>query len=403
MLADWTVNSVSWILIIEIMLAGLVGYLLILMLAALIAPKRTSFPAHYIPRTRFAILVPAHDEERLLPDLLNSLQAQNYPSNLFDTYIVADNCSDLTAEIGKAKQANVYERRDNRWVGKGYALNWLYKELQLDGLADGYAAFVIFDADTVVDEQFLRVMDSHLQAGETAIQGYYSVRDPGRSWGTALRYAALAVLHYLRPLGRNLLHGTAGLKGNGMCFAAEVYRSREWSGAITEDIEYHMNLILDGKRVFFAPDAWLAAEMPGLLNQAYTQNLRWEGGRLEMVRRYAFPLLKMAFLKPSFVAFDALMEHLIPPISLLVLFLFATTLLGLVIGILGGSWGALWFSISLLAALVLYLVAGLYLVHAPKQVWLAFFHAPEYVLWKVGLFLRLSSGKGPQGWIRTGR
>jgi cellulose synthase/poly-beta-1,6-N-acetylglucosamine synthase-like glycosyltransferase len=300
-------------------------------------------------------------------------------------------------------QAHVYERRNNREVGKGHALNWLYKQMRAEGAADHYTAVIVFDADSIVDPQFLRVMDARLQAGEKAIQGYYSVRDPERSWGTALRFAALAVLHYLRPMGRNLLHGSAGLKGNGMCFSADIYRIREWPGSITEDIEYHMGLILDGERVAFAPDARLAAEMPGSLNRAYTQNLRWENGRLEMVRRYTLPLIKMAFLKHSYPAFDALMEHFIPPTALLVFSILGTTALGLVIGLLEGSWAGFWFGISLLAAFITYLVVGLQLVQAPKQVWLALLYAPRYILWKIGMLLRIGAGKEPRRWVRTGR
>lgn len=400
-------NGAGWfdllILLIEGALAVLVGYLFVLTLAALAAARRTIFPKGYTPRTRFAILVPAHNEERLLPELLNSFQAQNYPSNLFDVFIVADNCSDQTGEIGRAMQARVYERTNTALVGKGHALNLLYDQMHVDGLTDQYAAYVIFDADTMVDRQFLRVMDARLQNGETIIQGYYSVRNPDRSWNIALRYAALAVLHYLRPMGRSILSGTAGLKGNGMCFSAEIYKAREWSGSVTEDIEYHMNLVLTGHRVSFAPDARLTAEMPGSLNGAYTQNMRWESGRWKMARQYALPLLKMACFKPSFVALDALMEHLIPPTALLVFSLVVTSSIGLLIGVLSGIWGSFWLGFVLLTVMAFYLWTGLFLVHAPKGVWLSLLYTPQYVIWKLGLILHISVGKEPQGWVRTGR
>jgi cellulose synthase/poly-beta-1,6-N-acetylglucosamine synthase-like glycosyltransferase len=184
-----------------------------------------------------------------------------------------------------------------------------------------------------------------------------------------------------------------------MCFAGSTYRSIVWSGAVTEDIECHTDLVLRGLRVTFAPDARLEAEMPGSLDSAYTQNLRWESGRWQMVRRYALPLLKRAILTPSYVAFDALMEHLIPPTVLLVCLVLASILAGLLVG----SWNVFWFGFLLLTVLAFYLIVGLSMVQAPRRVWLSLLYAPRYILWKLGVILRVGAGATPPSWIRTGR
>ena len=157
-------------------------------------------------------------------------------------------------------------------------------------------AILIMDADSSISPNFLRVMDARLARGERVIQSYYAVRDPEQSWSVSLRYVALAALHYLRPLGRMVLGGSMGLKGNGMVFAADILKKHEWSASITEDIEFHMALVLDGERVMFAPDAVVEAEMPQDLAGSQTQNTRWEQGRLEMARTYVPKLLRQARL-----------------------------------------------------------------------------------------------------------
>ena len=118
------------------------------------------------------------------------------------------------------------------------------------------------------------------------MQGQYRVRDPGASTAAALRSAALALRHHLRPLGRTALGGSCGLFGNGMAFRAEVLRARAWTDHLTEDIELQMELLLEGVLVAYAPDAVVEAEMPTTLEGARTQNERWERGRIELARRY---------------------------------------------------------------------------------------------------------------------
>jgi hypothetical protein len=209
----------------------------------------------------------------------------------------------------------VHERVDTQHVGKGYALQRLLERLWAQGLA--YDGALFLDADSLVSPNLLRVMDARLARGERAIQAYYAVRDPGRAWSISLRSVALMLLHYLRPQGRMVLGGSAGLKGNGMVFVDDVLRRYRWPAALTEDLEYHMLLILGGERVAFASDAVVWAEMPGSLAAAQSQNARWERGRLEAVRAHVPRLLAAAARCRSFLLFDAAMEQTIPPFAIL--------------------------------------------------------------------------------------
>jgi 1,2-diacylglycerol 3-beta-glucosyltransferase len=411
------------LLLVHSVWAVLVAYLLLLTAAAWQAARRTPLRPG-APNHRFLILIPAHNEERLLPDSLASLNSLHYPRSLFSVHVIADNCDDKTAAVARQNGATVHERFDQERRGKGYALQWLLQKVWQAG--EPHDAVVILDADTVVSTNFLQVMDARLTRGERVIQAYYAVRDPGRSWSVTLRYAALAVLHYLRPLGRMSLGGSAGLKGNGMVFAAPVLRQHHWSPALTEDIEFHMDLILNGERVMFAPDAVVWAEMPHTLADAHTQNVRWERGRLEMARRYVPRLLGAARAArhssvpgKSFLLFDAAMEHVIPPFSILA----AVNGLALTAAVLlpagkkqGGSIMqgerrpssklkaiSVILGVAALTGQVVYIFAGLHLARAPRTVYRALLYAPWFVLWKGWLYLRVLLGRDRDGWIRTTR
>src|SRR5262249_35179285 len=125
------------------------------------------------PRTRFAVLVPAHDEELLIRRVVGSVQAIDYPPELYTLHVIADNCTDRTAELARGMGAVVHERHDLEHRGKGYALRWLFGQLLADPASGD--AFVIVDADSLVNRGFLRALDRRLRAGAVAIQAYDTV------------------------------------------------------------------------------------------------------------------------------------------------------------------------------------------------------------------------------------
>lgn len=412
------------ILLIQIFLTFTAAYLLLLTAAAWLASRNKDSPYGREP-INFLIIIPAHNEEYLLHDLLNNLATIDYPSELFSVHVVADNCTDKSAQVVKEHGAIVYERTDEFQKGKGYALQWMMDNVRKIGV--DYDAVVFIDADSVVSKNFLKVMAVHLTRGERVIQSYYSVRDAESSFAESMRFAALAVLHYLRPSGRMVLGGSAGLKGNGMVFARETMERYSWPTSITEDIELHMEMILDGERVTFAPDAEVRAEMPNTLTSAHSQANRWESGRLEMFRRYLFPLirsawsqLKMMEFRRAYVYIDAIMEYIIPPFSIL----FGLSILTFLLSSIGYATIAirvsinsfsglpvdrylaglnLALSIGILCALLIYLISGLHLVNASSRIYFSLLQAPIYMAWKVMQYISVFlKGKRP-GWDKTAR
>jgi cellulose synthase/poly-beta-1,6-N-acetylglucosamine synthase-like glycosyltransferase len=380
----------------ELGLAAIVSYLLLLTVAALFAPKTTAARSG-APTHRFVIMVPAHNEDLLLPKTLTNLAQLDYPSTLYSIHVVADNCSDRTAEVARYHGAVAHERFNSELRGKGYALEWLLQRIWEQKIS--HDAILILDADSVVSPNFLRVMDARLARGERVIQSYYAVLQPEVAWSAGLRAVALTVLHYLRPQGRMVLGGSTGLKGNGMVFAAEILRQHRWTASLTEDIEYHMELILAGERAIFAPDAIVWAEMPDSLRAAQTQNERWEKGRMEMVRRFVPRLLGESVRRRSFLLFDAAVEQLIPPFSVVA----GTSTVLLLVALALRNPVGIAIATAIVFAQALYLFAGLALARAPWSVYKSLLFAPAFVGWKLWLYLRLLLGVKPRAWIRTAR
>jgi cellulose synthase/poly-beta-1,6-N-acetylglucosamine synthase-like glycosyltransferase len=246
-------------------------------------------------------------------------------------------------------------------------------------------------------------MDTRLADGAEVIQAYYSVLNARDSALTGIRFAALAAVHYLRPLGRSSLGLSCGLKGNGMCFAAPVIERFAWQWfTLAEDVEFHLALVGQGVRVVFAPETSVLAEMPVNFTQAASQNARWEQGRLQMLRERVPSLVWDGLRRRSAMRIDAAVEQLIPPLSVP----FALGWLCLVASLLVGAPLAAALAAVSLAGQMGYLLAGLMLVRAPRGAYLALAYTPLYVLWKFQVYGRAMVGAiGARNmvWIRTAR
>jgi cellulose synthase/poly-beta-1,6-N-acetylglucosamine synthase-like glycosyltransferase len=393
--------------VVRVALATVAAYLGILTAAALASSRRAPPAARGDPTRRYSILVPAHDEAQLIATTVASLLALDYPAQLFEVHVVADNCTDDTAAIARAAGAEVHDRHDPANAGKGPALEWLLARLRRRGeLGD---AIVFIDADTIVDPAFLRIVDRVIDSGATVVQGHYAVRDEGDAPVVALRAAAMAARTFLRPLGRTAIGGSAGLHGNGMVFTADAIADRRWSDHLTEDMELSLDLLLAGVQVQFAAAARVEAEMPDTIAAARSQQERWERGRIELARRYVPTLVRRTVTGGSpgrVAALDAAFDVAVPPLS--------------VVGAAASVWGALGairfvstggrrgradlvVAASTLTVLATHIVTALLLTHAPRTTYRALLQAPRLVAWKAGLWIRVLVGPQRVRWTRTTR
>jgi hypothetical protein len=243
-------------------------------------------------------------------------------------------------------------------------------------------------------------MNEGLEAGSLVLQAHYRVLNAAASPVSAIREAAFASLHYLRPRGRAALGLSVGLKGNGMCFDARTLDRIGWSNAgLAEDVELHLQLVRAGIRTDFVPDAIVRADMPTTLADAASQNMRWEAGRLDTVRTDVGAMARDALRTRNAMLFDAAVEQLIPPLSVAAAVGAATTIGAYVAGASAVAAIAAFGT----AATVAHVLAGLVAVGAPARTYLALLGAPPYMAWKIGLYGRALLHKERLDWIRTRR
>ena len=369
------------------------GYLLLLTLCS--APL--AVPAAKTGRSRFAIVVPSHNEAAVIERTVASLLALDWPAAQRRLLVIADNCSDDTAALARAAGAEVWERQHATERGKGYALRFAYERLLAE--ADPVDAVVVVDADTEVSRNLLAAFAARIEAGEGAMQAFYGALNPMASWRTRLMTIALAMIHRLRGRGRERLGVSGGLKGNGMCFSlATLRRVPHQSFSLVEDLEYAIQLGRAGIRVAYVDEAEVLGEMVSTGEAAASQRQRWEGGRRALVREHGWPLLRRAIAQRSGLLLDLAFDVLVPPLATLVLFATLLALVAATAMVLMGSC-AFWFALLPLAALLLYVLRGVAVSGLGLQGWLDLAFAPFYVLWKLSLRLKPAD----KDWVRTQR
>lgn len=336
----------------------------------------------------------------MLGALLESLAALNYPRDRYTVYVIADNCTDGTALLARAAGwVRVYERADQTRRGKGYALNWILQRLEEEQRA--HDAYVVLDADSVVDPELLQAFARELAQGAEAAQAYNGVLNITDSPSSALRWMALALVNHVRPLGRNGLGSSSTLTGNGMCLRRSLLQRHPWQAfTIGEDYQYYLTVVEQGGRVRYVPEAIVRSEMPVTFEQMKTQDVRWESVGSQPTWRIALRLARAGLAARDLVRLEAVAELLTPPLSVLVagcaLTLLASALLWTLPGALGG--------LALSMGLLVYIASPLYLLRPPRAVYLALLHAPLFILWKLWVVVALRSNKKHTSeWVRTSR
>lgn len=374
---------------------------LVALLAAAARPRasRPSGAQRGVERRRFAVLVPAHDEQAMIGATLSALARLAYPPDRWSVVVIADNCSDATAEIAERAGAIVLERDDPARRGKGHALNWALDRLgQLE--APAADAIAIVDADCEPSPNLLESFDARLRDGATAVQARYTVANPGASTQTALRFAAFALINTVRPMGKDRFGLSCGLLGTGMAFERSLLeRHRFAPGSLVEDTDLHLRLVADGVRVVFAPEASVSSPMPTSQGAISAQQSRWEGGRVQLLRTWTKPLLAGADGRRDRVRLHAWLELLVPPQSLLALM--HVGLGGLALAVRSRAGRRI---VALDAALqAAFVLGGLRLTRAPAPVYRALVGAPLLVAQKLRILGRLVVKGVPKGWERTPR
>lgn len=350
-------------------------------------------------RIRFDIIVPAHNEATVIKQTITSLQNINWPTDGFRIVVVADNCTDDTALLARAAGAEVLERQDNLHRGKGFALDFAFKASQAYGWA---YAVVIVDADTQVSPNMLEAFASRIESGATVMQAHYGVLNSQSSWRTRLMAIAMSSFHRVRSRARERLKLSCGLRGNGWCITHHLLQQVPYHAfSLTEDIEYGIDLGLNGYRVHYADEAYVNALMVSSEQAARSQRQRWEQGRLQLIRSKISPLLQTALRPGGWICVDLAFDLLVPPLSYIVLNVIAL----MVFSAIALFWQSdmtigLWLGLVCVISLLLYVLRGWQLSQVGLRGLVDLLRAPFFVLWKLLLVARSSASLE---WIRTKR
>ena len=252
---------------------------------------------------KFMAIIPAHNEEMVVGNLIESLKQQNYPKELYDIYVIADNCTDSTAKVAKEAGAIVYERFDPDHKTKGYALQWFLKQ-KIEENAD-YDAFFVFDADNIVDKNFIVNMNKKLCQGEDVVQGYRDIKNPTDNWITAGYALFYWTMHRLYHLARYNIGLSPLLNGTGFMVRFDVVKPNGWeTETLTEDIEFSLKRIIQGKKLGWATDAIVYDEQPTSFKQSWSQRSRWTVGHMQCIKRYTVELFNSVRKHKTLMNFD---------------------------------------------------------------------------------------------------
>ena len=242
---------------------------------------------------RFMAIVPAHNEEMVIASLIESLKNQNYNRDLYDIYVIADNCTDNTAIVAKRAGAIVYERFHETKKTKGYALDWFLKQ-KMEENAE-YDAFFVFDADNIVDKDFIKSMNKKLCQGEEVVQGYRDIKNPSDNWITAGYALFYWTMHRFYHLARYNVGLSPLLNGTGFMVKFDVIKPKGFDTiTLTEDIEFSLKRIIEGKRLGWSTEAKVYDEQPTGFKQSWSQRSRWTVGHMQCIKEYTKSLASSA-------------------------------------------------------------------------------------------------------------
>jgi len=363
--------------------------LLVLTIAAWFpAPrKREGFASEDFPLT---VVIPAHNEQALIGRCVRSVKSSI--NSEIDILVVAHNCTDATAKMALDSGARVLVLNDMNRRGKGYALNAGFEA----AFAGSTEAVLVIDADSVVCSSLITEVKSRMQNGARVLQCRYEVKNSGDSWRTDVVTLAFHAFNVIRPRGRARLGLSAGVFGNGFAIHREVLERIPYNAfSIVEDLQYHLDLVRARFRVEFVDDAIVRGEMPVSSRGAKTQRARWEGGRMQMMMKWA-PKLLIEVAKGRVRLAEPLLDLLSLSITSQICALF-------VLAFMPFDW-ARWYVCGGLAVLVMHVSTAAIDGPGVGRAIKALISAPGHMLWKVSIFPNIWRAAQPQAaWIRTTR
>lgn len=255
---------------------------------------------------RYAFFIAAHNEESVIANLVRSIKAQDYPSELIDTFVVADACTDNTAEEARRAGAIVYERNDLARKGKSWVLDYGFARI-LEEYPGKYEAFFVFDADNLLSPTYVTEMNKVFDQGYLVATSYRNSKNFDSSWISSAY--ALWFLREAKFLNNSrMLCGTGcAISGSGWMVSSRIIQGMNgWDfHTLTEDIQFSTFCAANGIRIAYAP-AEFYDEQPIDLKSSWTQRMRWTKGFYQVFFSYVGDLFH-GIGKKRFGSYDMLM------------------------------------------------------------------------------------------------
>jgi len=346
---------------------------------------------------RFAIVIPAHDEELLIGDILGSLSRVDYPLENLRVHVLADNCTDETAERARELGVIVFERDEPQKRGKGQAIAWLLERLDLDEID----AVAFFDADNLVDPEFFGAMNRELADGRRCLQGYYGISNPNESAMTRLLSITYVMKNLLFNAGKSSLGLSVSLMGTGMVFRRDVIERYGWkSMTIGEDLEQTLQLHESSEFIQFVPDALTLAQEASTLSQGYSQRQRWASGRRVLVGAARSAIVR-GIRNASLWQMELGVELLMPGYSKLLNWTLATAVVSLIFVERSPA-----LTLAVLFVLIYQMfevLLAMRLMRAGLRTLKSLMFAPVFLVWKAAIDILATVGHRRDAWVRTER
>lgn len=277
----------------------------------------------------YGYLISACNEEEVIGELLDSINNQNYPKEKIKIYLVADNCTDRTAEIAKEKGAIVFVRNDKGHIGKSYALDFAFKKILEDDKES--EAFFIFDADNIASPDFTKEMNKAFDQGHKIITGYRAPKNFSESWLSAgSSYMYLRESRHIHHTRSCLNIGTY-VSGTGYLISRSYIE--EFQGwpfrTLVEDVEISAYLTKRGEKVAFVEDAVFYDEQPPKLKGFWRQRLRWCRGNHQVFVKEGGGLFVSLLKKPTLTKWG-MFVHILPMPAITFIWFILYTIIGFV-------------------------------------------------------------------------
>ncbi len=363
-------------------------------LALLPEPKKLE---QQIARPTITVLIPAHNENKVIGKTLKVLVPQLTEQD--QLVVVADNCTDNTAELARQFGVTVIERNDQISQGKGYALAY-----GLNCIEQPSEVLVIIDADCLVQPDFLSKIAREVMRTMRPVQAVYVMEQTSSSNPKNLVSAlAFKIKNLVRPKGLARLGLPCLLTGSGMAFPWSVIRHAPLaSGNIVEDMQLGLDLAIAGHSPQFFSQVQVTGVLPQQETAAKSQKIRWIHGHLQTLQTQVPRLIKAAITQRRFELMAIALELCVPPLSLLVITSLITLLGGLLIGIWQHEWTIT--SLSLIEGVLIFVaVIAAWAKFARNDISLKnLLSVPFYLFWKIPIYLAFLL-KRQQAWVRTER